>query len=101
MFTNPADYVYFVLMGVWVVGDVLLFMRYWQYKRSYLRYFSPVKRVPFDTYLWAMWERQAIPELERMRRKVWWRSAHVHLWILGFPMLAFGVTLLLIPVFPH
>jgi hypothetical protein len=92
---NPADYVFFALMSVWVVGDVLIFLRYTQEKRSYLRYFPP------DTYFGVMWVRQVFPELERRRRKVWWRFAQFQLWMWGFPMLASGVTLALIPALPH
>jgi hypothetical protein len=95
-------YVFFVLLGVWLVGDVLLFMRYWQYKRSYLRYFSrDTWWGPFDTHVGAMFERQAFPELERMRWQVWWRYAQYWLWTVGLPMLALGVVLLLTFVNGH
>src|SRR5262249_50142823 len=43
----------------------------------------------------AMWQRPEDPDLEALRRAVWRRHALVALWVFGFPLLTFGVAVLL------
>ncbi len=40
-------------------------------------------------------QRQSDPELERLRREVVRRALYFYLWWLGFPILVFGVVVLL------
>lgn len=42
-----------------------------------------------------MWQRQEDPDLEALWRAMWRRYALVALWVFGFPLLTFGVAVLL------
>lgn len=68
------------LVSVWFGGTVLLGFHYRAKRRAYLQRFPAVEGVPLDMYVdggpWsvrraiyrALWQRQADPELERLRR---------------------------------
>jgi hypothetical protein len=104
----------YVLAGVWMVGIILMYLRFRAYQRAYLQKCPPVNGVPLDMAVGgnpfgevaravnsAMNVPQPDPDLEHMRLQMWRRYRHVALWVFGMPLLAVGVAALVLTVFPH
>jgi hypothetical protein len=93
---------------VWFGGTVLLGFRYRAKRRAYLQRFPAVEGVPLDMFVSggpsrvrraiyrAMWQRQADPDLERLRRTMWRRLLYLAVWIVGFFLILNGVIASLI-----
>jgi hypothetical protein len=75
---------FFILWVVWLgglgVGSFLLLSK----QQAYYQHFSLMDRSK------AMWQRQADPELEQLRRAVWRGYGYGVLWGLGFPLITVG-----------
>lgn len=99
-----------IIVGLlWFGGSLTLFIWTRVASRTYLRRFGSVDGVPLDMYLYipgelpnvhhagraAMWEQQDNPELESLRHTVWKRFRYTILWVVGFPLLTFGILFVL------
>jgi hypothetical protein len=93
----------------WFGGAAIPGFRFRAKQRAYLHRFPPGEGVPLDMYaglgppsvksavVRALNQRQADPELERLRQEMWqYYRRHVVVWIFGFPILCFGVMALVI-----
>lgn len=105
------NWIFGVGMVGWFGGAFILAFRAHMLWDAYLRRFKPVDGIPLNMYAprWlpdardakeaynnALWESQADPELERMRRQAWRRTRVVVLWGFGFPVMVAGVMALVI-----
>ena len=70
---------------VWAGGIAILAFRALPQQRAYQQQFAWHNRGK------AMWQRQADPELERLRRAIWRLYGYGVLWGVGFPLLATGM----------
>ena len=75
----------FIMWLVWAGGIAILAFRTLPQLRAYQQQFAWYDRGK------AMWQRQADPELERLRRAIWRFYGYAVLWGVGFPLLATGM----------
>ena len=118
MYAFLAQYGNLVFIGPYLVGAVLLWGRWAQSEAVYLRHLPPVHGHHLDRYAGrygggipfrsvdrairhARNKRQADPVVERSRRKSRWQFWQLALWIIGSPVLYFGVGQLVVAVLPH
>jgi hypothetical protein len=69
---------------VWIAGIADIALRALPKQRAYPRQFAWFDRTK------ALWQRQADPEVEQLRRALWRLYGYGALWELGFPLLAVG-----------
>ena len=98
-----------MLAAICALGAIILHVRFRAKQTAYLKRFPPVAGIPltmagggnpFGAVSRAIWQAmlnsQPDPGLEQLRLDMWRRCGYIALWIVGFPIVAVGVTTLLI-----
>lgn len=80
---------YVILWVVWFGGTTVVTIRVLTTHHNYARHF------PFLQRNTALWQRQADPGLEQLRREMWRRARVAVLWELGSPLLVVATIKLL------
>lgn len=107
--TGPQFNTFFLAFVLtWFAGTLLLGVRATRSGRAYLRRLAPLTGVQMTTYADQGWpgkdrhvrqayrEAQADPELERLRLEARRRGRLVLAWIVGYPVLVWGVVIVLV-----